>query len=186
MACAGFWIAYSLELPKVYWKKWVSESWVSVWAHILISHFGRKDYEGTREGEKDFEITTYAHEPPQRGTRLFGGLPKGGITDRALSSLSQPWAVNLQLLSRRKQAHIPFDDTLARKADAIDTRVTRPVERHPENEDLSWVSRGQDIKFHPHSPISNAWTRSSRELRKNRRLKPLTSHQQGIRWHVSL
>ena len=187
MACSGFWIAYLLELPKVHWKKWVSESWVSVWAHILISHFGRKSHEETREYEEDFEITTYTHEPPGA---IFWGLLKSGITDRALSSLSQRWAVKSQLLSRQKQAHIPFDNTLARKIDGTDTGVTRLVEGHPENgEDLSRVSRGRDIKFHPHSPINNTGTRSSRELRK--KSSAATTHfprvcQQGIRWCVSL
>ena len=102
----------------------------------------------TRKYEEDFEITTYTHEPP--GARLFWGLLKGGIRDRAPSSLSQRWEVKSQLLSQQKQAHIPFDNTLARKIDGIDIRVTRLVEGHPENgEDLSRVSRGQDIKFDP-------------------------------------
>lgn len=72
---------------------------------------------------------------------MLGGLSESGITDRALSGLSQRWAVKLQLLSGQKQAHIPFDNTLARKMDAIDTRVTRLLEGHPENgEDPSRAS----------------------------------------------
>jgi len=59
------WIAYLLEVLKVYWKKWVSGSWVSVWAHFLISRFGRKRHGGTKGGDdrEDFEATTYTPEP---------------------------------------------------------------------------------------------------------------------------
>jgi len=44
MACVGLWIKHLPELPKAYRKKWVSESWVSVWAQVLISHFSRKHH----------------------------------------------------------------------------------------------------------------------------------------------
>ncbi|PUU79260.1 hypothetical protein B9Z19DRAFT_1064378 [Tuber borchii] len=64
VAYLGPWIVYLPEVPKVYWKKWVSESWVSVWAHFLISHVGRKRHEGTKGDDKeDFEATTYNPEP---------------------------------------------------------------------------------------------------------------------------
>jgi len=59
------WIAQLPELPKVYWKKWVSGSWVLVWAHILISYFGRKYHDAMEEdaGGENFEIATHIPEP---------------------------------------------------------------------------------------------------------------------------
>ena len=78
VAYLGSWIAYLPEVPKVYWKKWVSESWVSVWAHILISHFGRKRHGGTEGGgEEDFETTTYTPEP-------VTASPIGSILNRSM------------------------------------------------------------------------------------------------------
>lgn len=79
----------------------------------------------------------------RRGTKLLEGSSEGGISGRTLLGLWQRWAVKSQLLSRQKQAHRPFDNTLAHKTNAIDTRVTKPVEGHPENgEDPCRVSRG--------------------------------------------
>jgi len=65
VVCVGVWIAHLPELPKIYWRKWVTESWVSVWAHVLISHFGRKHHEAMEEdsGGEDFEIVTCTPEP---------------------------------------------------------------------------------------------------------------------------
>jgi len=57
-------IAHLPELPKVCWRKKVSGSWVPIWTHTLISHFGRKHHGAMGEGGggEDFEITTYAPE----------------------------------------------------------------------------------------------------------------------------
>ena len=44
----------------------MSESWVSVWAQVLISHFGRKHHEGMGEDSgEDFEPQLEPQSTPQ-------------------------------------------------------------------------------------------------------------------------